>query len=176
MTTTLKIPTIETERLRLRSVKPADFPAYCAFRTDPERTKYLGGVDDEARSFDRLSEIVGHWLMRGFGRFMIADKTTDEPLGVVGPYYPADWPEPEIAWSVFAKAEGRGIAFEAATASRAFAYDTLGWTTAISMIYGDNQRSISLAKRMGCTPAPDFHHPQHGVMQVWRHPAPEVLA
>lgn len=176
MTTTFSIPTLETERLRLRGPKPSDLDAYTAFRTDPVRTQYLGGADTENGAFDRLCEAIGHWHLRGFGRFIVADKDTDDPLGIVGPYHPLDWPEPEIAWSVFAHAEGRGVAYEAALETRRYAYETLGWNTAISMIYGNNTRSIALAKRMGCTQDKDFAHPSYGPMQVWRHPAPATLS
>ena len=132
------------------------------------------GPYSPVQAFDQLGEIIGHWHLRGYGRFMVADKATDTPLGVIGPFFPPDWPEPEIAWSVFAAAEGRGIALEAARAARAFAYDTLGWTTAISMITDGNDRSSKLAERMGCVREADYVHPEIGAMQVWRHPAPEV--
>ena len=175
MTTTLTIPTLETDRLTLRAPKLSDHKAYADFRGDAERTKYLGGPYSSVQAFDQLGEIIGHWHLRGYGRFMVADKATDAPLGVIGPFFPPDWPEPEIAWSVFAAAEGRGIALEAARAARAFAYDTLGWTTAISMITDGNDRSSKLADRMGCLREADYAHPQIGAMQVWRHPSPEAL-
>lgn len=170
------IPVIETERLRLRGAEMSDFEAYAAFRGDEERTKYLGGPSNLAGSFDKLGEIIGHWHLRGYGRWIVADKTTDQPLGVVGPYYPADWPEPEIAWSVFAEGEGKGIAYEAAIAARAYAYETLGWTTAISMITKGNDRSIKLAERMGCTYEGDYNHAEYGPMPLYRHPSPEALS
>lgn len=175
MKITIEIPIIETETLRLRAPLPSDFPSYRAFRMDPVRTEYLGGPDTAASAFEKLSEIVGHWHLRGFGRFMVADKATDEPLGVVGPYFPQDWPEPEIAWSVFADAEGKGIAYAAALESLRFAYSRLGWKTAISVIHGDNMRSAALAQRLGCVREDDFQHPLFGPLQTWRHPGPEAL-
>ncbi len=105
---------------------------------------------------------------------MVADRVTDAALGIVGPYYPLDWPEPEIAWSVFDAAEGRGIAHEAALAARAFAYSTLGWTTAISLISPQNLRSAALARRLGAVVERQFLHPEFGAMDIWRHPAPAV--
>ena len=107
---------------------------------------------------------------------MVADKQTNAPLGIVGPIYPIEWPEPEIAWTVFAPAEGRGIAHEAALAARAYVYGTLGWTTVISCTLPDNVRSIALAKRMGAVQDESFIHPEYGELLVWRHPSPEALA
>ncbi|MEM6305320.1 MAG: GNAT family N-acetyltransferase [Pseudomonadota bacterium] len=168
------IPTLETERLRLRSPEIRDFEAWAAFRAS-DRAVHLGGPNTRTEAFDKLGEIIGHWTLRGYGRWMVADKTTDEALGVVGPFYPEDWPEPEIAWSVFEAAEGRGIAYEAAMAARDYAYTTLGWTTAVSCTTLDNIRSQALAKRMGAT-REGRHTASDGMeLYVYRHPSPEAL-
>jgi RimJ/RimL family protein N-acetyltransferase len=175
VTTTLAIPTVETARLRLRAPVRADFPAYAAFRGS-ERSRILGGPHAPADAFEQLAAIVGHWQLNGFGRWIVAHRETDESLGVVGLFRPLDWPEPEIAWSVFGEAEGKGIAFEAAVAARDFAYGALGWTTAISLIAEANARSIALAGRMGCRMDGIFEHPKYGRMRIWRHPGPEAAA
>jgi len=168
------IPVIETEALRLRAPEARDFEAYAAFRTS-ERAKTVGGPYTRAQAFEQLCSILGHWHLRGYGRWMVADKATDAALGIVGLYYPLDWPEPEIAWSVFAHAEGRGVAHEAARAARSFAFGPLGWSTAISMIDPANTRSVALAKRMGCQPDTPFEHPTFGTMHVWRHIKPGAV-
>lgn len=169
------IPTLQTERLTLRAPSWDDFEAYAAFRGS-DRAKMLGGPFSRAQAFGQLAEIIGHWTLRGYGRWMVADRQTDEAMGIVGLLYPEGWPEPEIAWSVFAAAEGRGIAYEAALAARAYAYGTLGWTTAVSLVDPANTRSVALAKRMGCVDGESFEHATHGLMHIWRHPAPEALA
>ena len=169
------IPTLHTERLILRAPRAEDFDAYAAFRAS-DRAKSVGGPYSRAQAFEQLCSIVGHWHLRGYGRWMVADRETDAPLGIVGLYYPEDWPEPELAWSLFEAAEGRGIAFEAAQAARDYAYDIMGWSTAISLIDPANSRSVALARRMGCTDGETFTHPTFGVMHIWRHPAPEVAA
>ncbi len=167
------IPVIETENLRLRGAEMRDFDAYAAFRMDPERTAGVGGPCTRAQAFDKLGEIIGHWSLRGYGRWIVADKTTDEALGVCGPFYPTDWPEPEIAWSVFANAEGRGVAFEASKASLDYAFNTLGWDTAISCVTPGNTRSIALAERLGAVREADFTTEDGLMLQVYRHPRPE---
>ena len=169
------IPTVETENLRLRSPEMRDFDAYAAFRMS-DRAQYVGGKCTRAQAFDKLSEIIGHWHLRGFGRWMVADKVTDAPLGVVGPYYPDDWPAPEIAWSVFETAEGRGVAFEAASASLSYAYETLGWTTAISCVEPGNDRSVALAERLGARRQDDFTTVDGLHLHVFRHADPRGTA
>lgn len=171
--TTLRIPTLETARLRLRAARMDDFEAYAAFRGS-ERARVLGGPFGRTEAFDQLAELVGHWQLRGFGRWMVADRATDAPLGVVGLYFPEGWPEPEVAWSVFAAAEGRGIAREAALAAREHAYRHLGWTTAVSLIRPDNTRSAALARRLGARIEGAHTHPTLGRSDIWRHPGPEA--
>ncbi len=169
------IPTLTTERLTLRAPKASDFDAYAAFRAS-DRTGFVGGPDPAPRAWQQFCAIAGQWELRGYGRWLIADRHTDQPLGVTGLHHPLEWPEPELAWSVFAEGEGRGIAFEAAEAARAYAYDTLRWTTVISFVEPRNTRSVALAKRLGCRPDGHFAHEIFGAMDLWRHPAPGELA
>jgi len=165
------IPTLETERLRLRAPGMADLDAYAEYCAS-DRAKSVGGPFSRESAFSRLCEIAGQWVLRGYGRWIVADKGSNDALGVVGLFYPEDWPEPEIAWTVFCKAEGKGIAYEAAMAARDYAYD-LGWSAPISCISATNPRSEALARRMNATLEAVFEHPEYGALNIWRHPEPE---
>jgi len=171
--TTLDIPVVETENFHLRAPQISDLDAYTEFSAS-YRSVGVGGPFSKAQSFQRLAALIGHWGLRGFGRWMVADKDTDEPLGVVGLMHPSDWPETETAWTVFEKAEGKGVAYECALAARKYGYKTLGLKTLISCTVEDNTRSEALAQRMGATREEDFTHPDYGVMRVWRHLPPEA--
>lgn len=171
--TLVHIPTVRTERFVLRAPKRSDFDAYNDFRTS-ERAKGVGGPFPAYDTHAKLCALAGHWQIEGFGRWIVADKN-DAPLGVVGFFYPDDWPEPEIAWSVFAHAEGQSVAYEAAVATRAYAYDVLDWKTVASCIAPDNKRSIALARRMGAVYESTFDHPVEGPIDIWRHQPPEAL-
>ncbi|MDZ4311056.1 MAG: GNAT family N-acetyltransferase [Cypionkella sp.] len=169
------IPVIETANLRLRGPKTADFEVMASFLASP-RAQYIGGPVSRALAWRSFGHLTGHWLHRGYSMFVLADKTTDAALGMAGPWFPEGWPEPELGWSIWApEAEGRGLAHEAALATRRFAYDSLGWKTAISLIAEANHRSQALAQRMGCTRDGTFIHETFGASQIWRHPAPETL-
>lgn len=167
------IPTLTTERLTLRAPRLSDFDAYAAFRAS-ERAHFVGGPDNQIKAWGQFIGLPGQWAIRGYGRWIVADRATDAPLGVVGLLYPMGWPEPEIAWSMFAEGEGRGLAEEAALAARHYAYTTAGWTTAISLIDPANTRSVALAERLGCHPDGTYQHEIFGAMQIWRHPAPAI--
>ena len=139
-TFTLKIPEIDTERLRLRLPSEADFKAEVTFY-DSDRSDGVGGRRAPDQVWRHLAAMIGHWVLRGYGLWAIEEKATGVYCGRVGLYCPDGWPEPEIGWTLMAHAEGRGIAYEAALAARDYAYGTLGWTTAISLIGPGNTRS-----------------------------------
>lgn len=171
----LRIPTLRTARLVLRAPRAADLPAWTAFLAS-DRTRFVGGPRTRDTAFDQLGAVIGHWRLLGYGRWIVADSEQDTALGLVGLMAPPDWPEPEIAWTMFGEAEGRGFAFEAATATRDYAYRTLGWDSVVSCIVPGNTRSVALAERMGAVWERDVSHPEIGPLQVYRHrPAGEVL-
>lgn len=163
------IPTLHTERLTLRAPGPEDFEPFAAFYAS-ERASMVGGPMERHDAWRALAGILGHWSLRGFGRWSV--ELGGEPMGVVGLHFPEGWPAPEVGWLLYDGAEGRGIAREAAEAALAHAYGALGWTTAISIVHPDNARSIALAERMGARRDGEFRHPKVGPVPVWRHPGP----
>ena len=169
-------PVIETERLILRGPRMEDFPAWEAFYTSP-RAQYIGGPGDTGLAWRAFCHVTGMWALRGFGSFIFTLKDSDAPIGMSGPWYPANWPEHEIGWTIWsAEGEGKGYAAEAATAARDYAYRSLGWTTAVSYIEPENARSIALAERLGARLDPNAASPGDYPTVVYRHPAPEALA
>jgi len=165
---------LETARLRLRAPSLDDLDAECAFFAS-DRAAHVGGPKARNEVWRMLATIVGHWVFRGYGFWAVEEKATGAYCGRVGLWFPLEWPEPEIGWNLMAGAEGRGIAREAALAARGYAYGTLGWTTAISLISHGNDRSIRLAERLGCVREADYQHPSFGAIQQWRHPGPGAL-
>jgi RimJ/RimL family protein N-acetyltransferase len=169
-------PVLETDRLTLRAFAPQDFDAAMPFLTS-DRSKYMGGPYAPDAAWEHCAALIGHWAVRGFGIFSICLKGTDTAIGDCGPFYPYGWAEHELGWGLWeARHEGNGYVSEAAIAARSYAYDVLGWTTAVSYIDPDNAPSIALAKRLGCTLDPSAALPDlpdwDGTL-VYRHPAPE---
>ncbi|WP_299750179.1 GNAT family N-acetyltransferase [uncultured Tateyamaria sp.] len=175
MTVAFTAPTLETERLILRVPELSDFDALAAFYASP-RSSFVGGPQSRELSWRALALEAGHWVLRGFGRWTLIEKTTNTPVGIVGLWHPEGFPERELGWDLFDGATGKGYATEAAIAARSYAYDTLGWTTLTSLIAIDNEGSRRVAERLGATYDSDFTHERYGHMQLWRHLGPEGRA
>jgi len=144
----MNAPVLETDRLVMRAPAPQDEAAYMAFYMD-QRSQYAGGPQEQFRASLTFMAMLGHWQTRGFGMFATALKGDDRVIGAFGPFYPDGWPEREIGWLLFDAAdEGKGLASEAAKASRHYAYDTLGWEGAVSYIDPKNAASIKVANRL----------------------------
>jgi len=173
--TTIQIPTLETERMFLRAMRQDDIDAEVEFFAS-ERSHFVGGPLERDQVWRAVAGMIGHWALRGFGFWALEEKATGRYLGRAGLWYPDRWPEREIGWTLMADAEGKGFGHEAALAARAYAYDELGWTTAISLITAGNRRSEALAKRLGAQLETEFLHPIFGAMNIWRHPGPSEVA
>ncbi|MEM7268766.1 MAG: GNAT family N-acetyltransferase [Pseudomonadota bacterium] len=165
---------LETERLILRKPVPADYPAWEAFVCD-NRSRFVRGDPTVGVAWRTFSTIIGHWEMRGWGLFAITVKGDDQAIGSVGPWYPGNWPEKELGWTLWDSAdEGHGYVTEAATETRRHVYEDLGWTTAVSYIAHGNDRSVAVAKRIGCVLDEAAATPDNDPCFVFRHPAPEA--
>jgi len=144
---------IETERLILREIDPErDFEAWARTMADERAVKFMDGkVLDRALAWRNMAVVIGHWQIRGYGSFSVESKETGEWLGRVGPWYPEGWPEPEIGWTISPEHWGHGYATEAARATLAYAFDTLGWQRVVHVILTGNDASIGVAKNIGST-------------------------
>ena len=164
-------PTLETERLLLRPLGPQDFAPLCAFYAS-ERARFVGGPMNAEETWRMLATEIGHWTLRGYGRFGVEEKSSGATVGIIGPWNPEGWPEPEIGWDLMNGFEGKGYATEAGRAALDHAYETLGWQTAISLVAEGNDGSAAVAKRLGAKADGKFTHVRWGEMTVYRHAPP----
>ncbi|MGB0505622.1 MAG: GNAT family N-acetyltransferase [Pikeienuella sp.] len=143
-----KIPTLETERLRLRPQRMEDWPQYLALMSS-DRAMYMGGPFNLSTAWGLFCHDLAQWSLFGHGALMIEDKAAGETLGQVGINAGPLFPETELGWLVYPEAEGKGIAFEAAQTLRNWAFADLGAKTLVSYIDPPNIRSRKLAERLG---------------------------
>lgn len=169
------IPTLETERLRLRGWRESDHSKLASFMAS-EPSRFVGGPLNEADSWRRIAMFIGHWQLRGFGPWALEEKQSEQVAGYAGLWHPYGFPEPEVLYALFDGFHGRGLATEAAARCRAHAYEKLGWRTVVSFILPDNVPSQRVARRLGAslegTATFPFNSGAWRHPQVWRHPSP----
>ncbi|MBT3359474.1 MAG: GNAT family N-acetyltransferase [Rhodospirillales bacterium] len=165
------IPTLQTERLNLRPIRPEDFEAYAAFY-QTERSHLRGGPLSRDNAWRQFASEIGHWSLRGYGPWAIEEKETDAYCGLVSLWYPEGWPAPEVGWVVWEQHEGRGIAFEASIRARAYAFESLGWPEVASCINAANTRSIRLAERLGARLDRRIKREDRPDFLIYLHPSP----
>lgn len=170
----IAIPVLQTARLVLRAPGVQDLPALYDFYDSP-RSRFVGGPCSHEQAWRALAMEIGHWALNGYGRWTLEEKASGAVVGMVGIFNPEGWPEPEIGWDLFNGHEGKGYATEAGRAARAYAYEVLGLPTVISLTRLANTQSAAVAERLGAVLEGTFQHERHGMMNVWRHPAPAAL-
>lgn len=160
---------IETDRLRLRELTPADEDALAAMFADPEVMTWIGsgGVRPRADARKVLERELAGYAERGYGEWALTRRDDDEMIGLCGLI---DWPdvdgrpETEVAYLLRRDAWGRGYATEAATAIRDHARSVLGRERLICLIYPANVASARVARKLGMAHEKDvemFGHTLH---------------
>ena len=145
---------IETERLVLRELEPADLDALAAVFADPEVMRFIGrgGVLDRDVARRIIEREREHYAERGWGEWATVEHGTGRFIGLCGLIL---WPdidgneELEVAYLLARDAWGVGYGTEAATAIR-----DVGVTIRpdpVSVIYPDNIGSIRVATKIGMT-------------------------
>ena len=109
---------IETQRLRLRRLRPSDLDAMMAVYGDPVAMRY---VDDglpivEAACRDWVDVTLRNYETRGYGMFAVEHLESGEVIGFCGLVHPGGQTLPELKYAYRQSAWGSGYATEAAQA------------------------------------------------------------
>jgi RimJ/RimL family protein N-acetyltransferase len=145
------IPTLRTERLVLRPMVEADFPAYRDMMASP-RSAYMGGPVEPRFAWGMFCHDIACWTLFGHGGLMIQVAATGQCAGQVGINDGPLFPEKELGWLLHEGFEGHGYATEAAGALRDWAFAELGLDSLVSYFDPANHRSIAVAVRLGAVP------------------------
>ena len=158
-------PTIQTERLSLRSFADADRAPFAAMNADPDVMRHFPQPLDPAMSDALIDRILEAWEVRNLGLWAVERRVDAAFLGFVGlsvPTFEAHFtPAVEVGWRLARDAWGYGYATEAARAALAYGFETLGLEEIVSFTTLDNVRSRRVMERLGMTrdAADDFDHP-----------------
>ena len=144
--------TLETERLVLRELTPADAPALIPILGNPENMRWYpraftpaeiaGGIDRQRTRYQSGTGLLGMVL-----------RETGELIGDCGPVWQEveGISELEIGYHVHPAYQRLGFATEAARTVRDYAFQTLGVDHVISMIRPQNLPSRRVAEKNGLT-------------------------
>ena len=149
-------PEIETPRLRLRVPGPSDLAAVAAIMSRPETFRYSErGPMRAEETWARLLRHHGHWMLFGYGLFVVEEKRTGTLVGEVGLAdfhrgFGRDFDSfPEASWTLAPSVWGRGYALEAAQAAHDWLFAARSDRATVCLIHRDNARSIHLAHKLG---------------------------
>lgn len=142
------IPSLTTQRLLLRPMTFADWPAYLSLMSSA-RSRFMGGPFATRAAWGMFCSDMAQWPLFGAGALMIESRDNGACLGQVAICAGPLFPEQELGWFVYPEAEGQGYAFEAAAVLRDWARDVRRLKTLVSYVDEGNIRSRKLAERLG---------------------------
>ena len=143
-------PNLLTSRLSLRAMTFADWDEYAGLMMSG-RARFMGGPFSLKEAWGMFCGDHAQWHLFGCGALMINHRESGATLGQVGINAGPLFPEFELGWLVYPAAEGKGYAFEAATALRDWGQKERGLSTLVSYVDPANARSRRLAERLGAT-------------------------
>jgi RimJ/RimL family protein N-acetyltransferase len=150
-----RTPVIETDRLRMRGHRVADFADVYAMWRDPAVTRLIGPPSTETQAWMRLLGYIGHWEVLGYGSWLVDERATNHFLGELGfadfkrDIDPVMRGVPEAGWVFATHAHGQGYASEALAAALAWRDASLAVERTVCIINPLNLASIRVAERAG---------------------------
>ena len=169
-------PRLVSKRLMLISPADPEFNANAAF-LDPGAPRFIDAAADTDSLWWSIATIIGHWHLHGYGLFAVVERSSGLTVGLVGPWFPKGWPEPELSWHLMEPGRGKGYASEAAQCVLDWLFAEAGWDSIVSYVPEENDASIALARRVGARPEKpvSFRLQPAPNIRAWRHmPPPRV--
>lgn len=158
------MPELRTDRLMLRRWRESDLAPWAEMNADPEVREHLGDPLTREQSDASVARFRAAFDRRGYGWWAVEVLATGEFVGFAGlDDVEEDMPFTgvEIGWRLARPAWGHGYATEAARATLAFGFETLGLPEILAITTAANVRSRAVMRRIGMTrdPAGDFDDP-----------------
>lgn len=147
-----KLPTIDTQRLRLRWLTPADVPALMSIFGDPAVCRFLlrPPLRDLSAAADLQEEIARLFAERSLFQWGLAERESDVVVGTCTlAWVSAEHARAELGFVLAQEKWGRGYMGEALPALIEFAFDTLALHRLEADADPRNARSIKLLERLG---------------------------
>ena len=143
---------LDTQRLVLRRLEPADAGFILEITNDPDWLRHIG--DRGIRSLDDARRYITEgpramYERHGFGLYLVEQRDGGTPIGLCG-LIKRDWlDDVDIGFAFLPAFRGRGFALEAAAATLEFGRTTLGLHRIAAIVSPGNADSLRLLGRLG---------------------------
>ena len=141
-----------TERLDLSLLTPEDAVFVLELVNEPDWLRYIGdrGVHtlEDARGYIRNGP-MNMYARLGFALHRVALKSNGESIGICGLIKRDALPDVDLGFAFLERFRGQGYAWEAASATLAYAKDTLGLKRVVAITTPDNTSSVQLLEKLG---------------------------
>jgi RimJ/RimL family protein N-acetyltransferase len=158
----MTLPLIETERLRLRPLAPADLEAIHGLWTDPGVRRYLW--DDEVIPRARAAEVIAAseelFRQHDLGWWALRERGAGELVGFCGLRFVDETGDVEIGFGLAPSLWNRGLATEAARACLRYAFTEKNLPRVLGITDAANSASARVLEKLGMTF--DRRAPHHG--------------
>jgi RimJ/RimL family protein N-acetyltransferase len=146
------VTVLETERLSLRQLTPADAPFIMELVNEPSWLRFIGDknvhciADAERYIAEGPASSYGK---HGFGLWLTETRAARTPVGICGLIKRDTLPHVDIGFAFLPRFWNQGYAYEAARATLDYARDTLGIARVVAVTLAENVSSIRLLERLG---------------------------
>ena len=155
---------LETDRLRLRQWRQADFAPFAQLNSDPQVMEFfpaiLSRIESDAMA-ERCQSLIAE---RGWGLWATECKASGAFVGFIGLHVPASdlpfSPCIEVGWRLSCSDWGKGYATEGARAALRVAFRSLKERQVVSFTSEHKVRSRGVMKRLGMREDGLFDHPR----------------
>ena len=149
---------LETERLLLRPLVPADFEAlYETVFGDPE-VNWTGTVRPREEARTSLDDKLEHVRRHGFGMLAMVERATGEIVGYAGLQHLENGGDIEIGYYLGRRAWGRGLGTEVARELVRAAFEQLRLDRIVAVVRPENEASKRVLAKAGLHFVRRAHH------------------
>lgn len=160
---------LETDRLILREMTPADFDALYAVLADSDIMQHYPYTFDENRVRNWIARNIERYRMDGFGLWAVVLKETGEMIGDCGITLQNIHGEmlPEIGYHIRKDHQRKGYASEAAAACMRHAFQELNMPRVYSYMKYTNAASYGVALKNGMHFVEEYDDPINTKTRVY---------
>ncbi|MDA3613413.1 GNAT family N-acetyltransferase [Polluticaenibacter yanchengensis] len=141
---------LETDRILLRELTPADAASFYQLNLNPNVIKYTGNsafnsIEDAKRFLENYTD----YELNGYGRWAVINKEAGKFIGWCGLKFEATDNETDIGFRFFEEEWYKGYATESAKACLNYGFEKLHLKRIVGRAMKENTNSINVLEKIG---------------------------